>query len=184
MAKEPAKKEEPAEDAVPKSKNKLLIIILVSVVLVLALGGGAAFFLMKKNHAAAEDEETTTEQTKKKAEAPPVIVKLEPFTVKLQPDEGKPEQYMQTIVEIEVLDAHVAEKMKSYTAKIRSRIVLLFMGKKPSELSTPEGVEKLANEIRNMLNEITDGSTKPPETTKATPKDSVQAVYMTQFIIQ
>ncbi len=185
MAKEPAKTEDAAPaDAAPKSKKKMVIIIVAAVVLALVLGGGAAFFIIKKNHVASNDEEAKTEQPKKKNEAPPVIVKLDPFTVKLQPDEGKPEQYMQTVVEMEVLDAHVADKIKSYTSKIRSKTVLLLMGKKPSDLSTPEGVEKLANDIRNMLNEILDGATKPPETTQATAEDSVQAVYLTQFIIQ
>lgn len=93
MAKAPEKTEEPAAEGAPAKPNKKrLMMIIGAVVAVLALGGGgAAFFMMKKSHKEpTEAEEAKAEKAKKiKAEAPPVIVKLDQFTVKLQPDEGR-----------------------------------------------------------------------------------------------
>lgn len=185
MAKATEKPEEAATEVSPKS-NKKLIIIVAAVAIVLILGGVGGFLMMKKNQQAAEEvDEAKAEKIKKiKEETPPVIVKLDQFTVKLQPDEGRPEQYMQTVIELEVQDAMVADRVKTYMSKIRARLLLLLLGKTPSELSSPEGVEFLAAEIRNEINQILDGTVRPKGTLKAGPDDSVQAVYLTQFIIQ
>jgi len=185
MAKAPDKAGEPAAEAPANASNKKrgLIIIILGVVLLVASAGGG--FLFWKNSHKAEGDEAKAEHAKNaKAEAPPVIVKLDQFTVKLQADENKPEQYIQTVIELEVIDSHTADKVKSLTAKIRSKVLLLLMGKTPSELSSPQGVEALTAEIRNHVNEIIDGAVRPPGTLKAGPDDSVQAVYLTQFIIQ
>ena len=100
MAKAPDKQEKPAAEAAPVKSKKLLVIILAALVLVLVLGGGAAFLLLKKSKAAAEDGEPEAKHNVK-----PVYVKLESFTVKLQPDEGKQEQqFMQTVPELKVRD--------------------------------------------------------------------------------
>ena len=209
MAKAPEKTEEPAAEGAPAKPNKKrLMMIIGAVVAVLALGGGgAAFFMMKKSHKEpTEAEEAKAEKAKKikaevirkvglgmakaekamyiEAEAPPVIVKLDQFTVKLQPDEGKAEQYMQTVIELEVQDAAVADRVKIFMSKIRAKVLLLLLGKTPSELSSPQGVELLSAEIRNEINQILDGTVRPAGTLKPGPDDSVQAVYLTQFIIQ
>lgn len=187
MAKAPEKTDE--ESAAPppaKAGKKKLLIIIVSLVLVLAMAGGAGFFILKKNQQPpSEDEEAKQERIKRiKAEAPPVIVKLDQFTVKLQPEEGKPEQYMQTVIEFEVLDNQTAERIKVFMSKIRAKILLILLGKMPSEISSPQGVELLTAEIRNETNHILDGTTRPLDSLKPGPDDSVQAVYLTQFIIQ
>lgn len=180
MAKAPEKQENPPAEAVPK-KKKLLLIIIVGLVLVLAVGGGAAFILLKKNNSADADPNA---EHAVKHEVPPTFVKLEPFTVKLQPEEGKPEQFMQTTPELKVLDKHVAEKAKVYMPEIRHNILLLLSSKKPSELSTPQGMEKLSMEIRNESNRILGGEANPSATAKIGAEDPVQAVMFSSFIIQ
>ncbi len=186
MAKAPDKPEEAATEAAPpKANKKRLIIIIGAVVLLLVLSATGAYFWKKGQKAESDDPKVEhTKKEKGKAEAPPVIVKLDQFTVKLQSDENKPEQYMQTVIELEVIDNQAAEKVKVLTSKIRSKVLLLLMGKTPSELSSPQGVETLSAEIRNQINQIVDGGSHPPGTIKAGPDDSVQAVYLTQFIIQ
>lgn len=191
------------EAAPPKKKGKLLLFIIIGV-LVVVFGAGAAFFLLKKkNHAADEeegDEPTTKSEKTKKAksdhpDAPPVFVKLEPFTVKLQTEQQ--EAYLQATPELRVLDAPIGDKVKQYTPEIRHKVLLLMSGKKASDLSTPQGVQRLSNEIRVQINLIIDG---PPAkaktkgkakeeaaaepTDQAAADDSVQAVLFTSFIIQ
>lgn len=181
---------EPAEAAPAKSK-KGLIIIVAAVVVALAIGVGVAVLLMKKNHAAsAEGEDGKTEHVEKKKEkpaAPPVISKLDQFTVKLQPDGEKAEQYLQVTIELEMLDAPAAERVKLFLSKIRANILLILLGKKASDISTPDGVKKLGSEVTLEVNKILNGSGEASaEAKKAAPAadDPVQAANITQIIIQ
>lgn len=188
-----------AEQAPPKKSKKLLIII-VAAVLALVVAGAAAFFLMKGKPAAEGDEEegdaapAKIEKSKKAKkdhhdDAPPVFVKLEAFTVKLQAEQQ--DAYLQAVPELRVLDAHLGEKIKQYTPEIRHKMLLILSGKKASDISTPQGVQRLANEMRVAINNIIDPPPprrkgKEPEepSDQAGPDDSVQAVLFTSFIIQ
>jgi flagellar FliL protein len=182
MAKE-AKAEESAEVAAPPRKSKkLMIIVAAAVVLVLLIGGGAAFFLMK-GHAAKDGEDgevaTASKTDKKKGgkEVAPVYVALDAFTVNLVPESG--DQFLQLVLSVEVSDLHVGERLKSYTPKLRNNVMLLLSGKKASELVTREGKETLANEIRDLINEVLEpGSKDKPD------EAPVKEVLFTSFIIQ
>jgi flagellar FliL protein len=196
---EAKKAEGTAGEEAPKKSKKLLIIVAAVVALAL-IGGGAAFFMMKGKAAAEVDEEggdvpAKTEKAKKSKKehdaAPPMFVKLEAFTVKLQAETQ--DAYLQAVPELRVLDAHLGDKIKQYTPEIRHKVLLILSGKKPSELSTPQGVQKLANEMRVAINAIIEppvprkkGATKeavePGD--QAGPDDPVQAVLFTSFIIQ
>jgi flagellar FliL protein len=182
-----------------KQKSKVLLIAIIAVVVVAIIGGGAAFFLMKKKPAADEEdggdeEPVKTEKVKKKdhADAPPVFVKLDAFTVKLIADQQ--EAYLQAVPELRVLDAPTGDKIKLYTPEIRHKVLLILSGKKPSEISTPEGVQQLANEMRVTINRIIEpppvrkkGQKKKEEESidrPPGPDDPVQAVLFTSFIIQ
>jgi flagellar FliL protein len=185
-----------AEQAAPKKKSKLLIIIIAAVVAVALIGGGATFFLMKSKPAATDEEgdeapakEEKAKKSKKDHSAAPVFVKLDPFTVKLQ-SEGQ-DAYLQAQPELRVLDAHLAEEIKVYTPEIRHKVLLILAGKKASDLATPQGVQKLSNEMRVTINAILEPPTprkksKEPEEPSDTAgaDDPVQAVLFTSFIVQ
>ncbi|HEY1182503.1 MAG TPA: flagellar basal body-associated FliL family protein [Rhodocyclaceae bacterium] len=187
----------PADAAPPKKKGKLFLIIGI-VVLVLAIGGAAAaFLLMKKSHSAdGEDGEDTVEtekpakKEKSEKSGPPVFVKLDAFTVRLQTESG--DSYLQAVPELRVLDAHVAEDVKVYNPEIRHKALLVIAGKQPADVNNPAGVQKLANELRVTINNILappTGKKKKKEETgeisdTAAPDDPVQAVLFTSFIVQ
>lgn len=196
------KKPEAGEDdaAPPKKKTKLLLFIVIGVLVIVLGGAGAAFFLIKKksptDEEGAGDEAQMTKKAKKDhTDAPPVFVKLEPFTVKLQVEQI--EAYLQATPELRVLDAPVSDRIKQYMPEIRHKVLLLMSGKKASELSAPQGVQALSNEMRNEINLIIDGPKIKGKTKgkakdeapagpsdQADPDDSVQAVLFTSFIIQ
>lgn len=85
---------------------------------------------------------------------------------------------MQLVLSVELEDPLLAEKVKAYTPKIRNDIMLLLSGKKASELMPKEGKEKLASEIREMMN----GVLEPGLKNKA--DGPVRDVLFTSFIIQ
>ncbi len=191
MSKAPEKTEGDAAPAKGGSKKKLIIII--AVVVVLLVGGLAGLLLMKKSHPPADGEEAdggahkSAKAKKDKPEAPPIMVKLDQFTVKLQPDEeARADHYMQATLELEVLDNAAGERVKVFTSKIRAKVLLMLMGKTPAEMSTPQGIEKLTTDLRIEINKILDGGTATTAAApaKANPDDSVQAVYLTQFLVQ
>ena len=192
-----AKKAESADSEQPPKKKSKLLLIIVAAVVTLALIGGGAFFMMKKN-AVHDDEEgdeaPAKEQKAKKAKkdqgAPPVFVKLDAFTVKLQTENQ--DAYLQAVPELRVLDAHTGDTIKQYNPEIRHKVLLILSGKKASDLGTPEGVQKLSNEMRVAINSIIEpppprkkGGKEPEEPgDQAKPDEPVQAVLFTSFIVQ
>ncbi len=204
-----AKKAE-AESAAPppKKKGKWMVFVLIGVAC-LALGGGAAFFLLKKPAPAAGEatEAAAKEPAKKKADpgAPPVFYKFDKaFTVKLQTEQQ--EAYLQAEVQLKLLDAHGLELMKQFEPELKHRITLSLMNNKASTLATATGVQRLANELRDIANRVIDpasekakpaADTKPagdpnpaaeaataPPAEAADPGAPVQSVLFSSFIIQ
>lgn len=204
--------ENEANAAPPKKKKLLLYIIIALLVLAIAGAGGAWFLLKKKKHAEDGDDEPSKDETKKdkhtsKEMVPPVFVKLEPFTVKLQSENQ--ESYLQATPELRVADLKVGEQIKLYMPEIRHKVLLILSGKKSSDLNSPQGVERLSNEMRVTIDAVLDPSfgntgkkkkksskddapaaatpaadAEPPPIPDAEPDDPVQAVLFTSFIVQ
>jgi flagellar FliL protein len=187
-----AKKNEAApEGEVPKKKSKLLLMIIIGVLVLVLGGGGAAFFLLKKKAAADEEtedgEEAPTKVVKKKKKdahaVPPTFVKLDPFVVKLQ---GEQENYAQAVPELKLAEPLVADQVKQFTPEIRHKVLLILAGKKAADLSNPEGMQQLANQLRVTINATLTGE-KPKDGAEKANEDHeapVQAVYFSSLIVQ
>ena len=180
MAKD-AKPEAEGAAVAPKKGKKLMIVIVAALVLVLALGGGG-YMVWKKMHSADEEDEVEVAAAKPKAEKKkgaketgPIYIALDQFTVNLAPDNG--DQFLQVMISVEVEDMTVGDRLKSYTPKLRNNVMFLLSGKKASELVTKAGKEALANEIRDLINEVLDAGAKPGY-------GPVKEVLFTSFIIQ
>jgi flagellar protein FliL len=147
----------PAADAAPKGGSKKLIIIIVAVLLLVVVGGGAAaVLLMKKNtHAEAgeegdEEHEAPAEKAKPKEHKadghPPTFVPLDPFTVNLSDKDA--DRYAQVGINLQVEDPKLGDEIKNYMPAIRNGILLILSHKSSEDLLSPEGKQKLAEEIR------------------------------------
>ncbi|HLA36710.1 MAG TPA: flagellar basal body-associated FliL family protein [Rhodocyclaceae bacterium] len=186
-----------------KKNSKLLIMIIVGV-LVLALIGGGVYFKMKKSsdeedeedpaHPPKKEQPKVEKKEKKKVVAhsgPPIFYKFEKaFTIRLQtvPPE---ERYMQIEMQLRLLDLTVQEQIKQYEPEIKYRITLLMLSKKPEEVSTSDGVQRMSNEVRDAINNVLDPppprlqTAKPAEASDtAGPSEPVQAVLFTTFVVQ
>lgn len=135
MATAAAKAPEAAGEASKKSKLPLIIILVV----VLIAGGGAAWFFMMRGAADGEEEET------KASTKPPVFLPLDQFTVNLQPEDGQ--QFLQVAMTLKVVEQPIADAIKAVMPEVRSRVLLLLSSKKPSQIGSVEGKNKLADEI-------------------------------------
>lgn len=182
MAKDAKPAEEAGEATAPKKSKKLLIIIIAAVLVLLAVGGTAAYFLMHKSADHSDEEEVAADASGKKKkgekEAPPAYVALDAFTVNLVPETG--DQFLQLMISVEVADMSVGDRLKMYMPKLRNNITLILSTKKASELVSKEGKEKLADEIRDQINEIVE----IPAVKGKQHQDAVKEVLFTSFIIQ
>ncbi|MDO8351207.1 MAG: flagellar basal body-associated FliL family protein [Gallionella sp.] len=143
-------------DQPPKSKKMLIIII--AVVVLLAGGGAAAFFMMKPSHPvkqdqAAEGEEVAAgehdEEEAPHEAVPPKFVEIGTFTANLVQEEG--DRYLQVAISLKLSKPELEEKLKASNPEVLHRINMLLQSKRPSELSTVAGKEKLANDIKAQV---------------------------------
>jgi flagellar FliL protein len=149
---EVAKEVKPA----PKGKKKLIIII-AAVVLLLVLGGGGAFWYISKQKAAAlaaEEEggdgaaaatHAPAAAGHGDAKAPPVYLPMDNMVVNLADPGG--ERVAQVGITLEVTDSHAADSVKAYMPTIRSAVLMLLSRKTSEEMLSPEGKQKLIEEI-------------------------------------
>ncbi|MDR3414144.1 MAG: flagellar basal body-associated FliL family protein [Formivibrio sp.] len=172
-------KAEVKKEGAPKKKILMFIIIGV-VVMVLLVGGGLAAYLLLRSDPVADDaggnsahSAADTKASKKKEENkhPTVFEKLPVFTVNLNSEEG---EVLQTEIALELPDAHVQESVKQVLPKIQGGINKLLSAKRPEEVKTPDGRNKLEVEVKGMVNKIIG----------AEGEDGVLSVNFTSFIVR
>ncbi len=207
------KTEADAVVAPPPKKSMTKWIVFGAIGVVILAGGGTAAYFMLKKPAAAEGAEAAAAPAKKKADpaAPPVYYKFDkPFTVKLATEQQ--DAYLQAEVQLKLLDTTGNEVIKANEPELKHKITLTLMGRKASMLTSSDGVQKLANELRDTMNQVVspgsmakakpsekpadkaaekpaDGTApKPPEKPEpaelADPSAVVQSVLFSSFIIQ
>lgn len=197
----PAKPAEAAADQPPKSKKMLIIII--AVVVLLAGGGAAAFFLMKPHDKKATAEETAGEEgaAEGKDKVPTKYVEIGTFTANLIHEDA--DRYLQIAISLKLANPELEEKVKEHNPEILHKINMLLQSKRPSELSTVEGKEKLAAEIKAQVEYVmglrktapalhsTPAAEEGAPATPAAPaqpeetsKKGIAEVLFTSFIIQ
>jgi len=147
----PKTKADPKADAgapAGGSKKKLMIIAIAGVLL-LGGGAGAGWFFLHGSGDAEAHEEAPKKKKKAKEAVKAEYVPVEQFVVNLQPENG--DQYLQVQFTLQVDGPEQAVLIKDNMAKVRSRVLLLLSGKKASEISTVEGKQQLASEIKAVV---------------------------------
>jgi len=147
-----AAKPEEADAAKPAGKSKKMLIIIIAVVLLLVLGGGAAFLMLSKKKAAAEDEEGAADHAPAPVAAaahdpksPPVYLPMDNMVINLADPGG--ERVAQVGITLQVVDAKAADSVKAYMPTIRSGVLMLLSQRTAQDLLSPEGKEKLIEDI-------------------------------------
>lgn len=170
MAQEPEVKEEGAEEAPKKSKKKLIIIIAAVVVL---LGGGVAAWLLMSGKSDEHAEGAEAEKHAEVVATEPVFVKLDTFTVNLNPEEG--EKYLQVDITLNATDKNDADQIEKHMPQVRNRVLMILTSKLASEISSMEGKKELSVELAEHINEPYSEGAEPLKITEA---------FFTSFVIQ
>lgn len=163
-----------AQATQPKPKSKKLLIIVLLLAIILGGAGGAAwYFLGGEAEPLAKGAKPVPKAEPGK---PPVFVTLEPFTINLA--SGSPDhtdQFLQVALTLQVSDRTQEEIVKQYMPQVRSRLLLLLSSRKAADISTPEGKNKLSDDIIAQV--------KQPFA-PGMPPQNVTGVFFTSFVIQ
>ncbi len=198
------KPEAAAEGEAPKGKSKMLLFGGIGLVALIVIAVAVYFLFLKKppvdpdaeegDQPVAEEKHGKKKDSKKKdAHAgPPAFYKFDkPFTVKLQAAEGGQDAYLQAEVQLKISDPHGADALKAYDPELKHKLTLTLMTKKVTDVTSAAGVERLAYEMRDVVNAVLEppdpkkkksASAEPQE--HADPDAQVQAVLFTTFIVQ
>ncbi|QWD32972.1 flagellar basal body-associated protein FliL [Polynucleobacter paneuropaeus] len=160
----------PSEDQPVKPKSKKMLFIIIGVVLALALGGGAAYYFL-----VVKAGDKSAESSKPKVPEIQVFVPLEIFTVNLRPEPGEPQQYLQTMINLQVPSDEAAAALKGRMPELRNRILFILTNKKASEITSVDGKNALIAEITEQVQKPFSGSEA---------EQKITGVYFTSFIIQ
>lgn len=165
-----AEEKENQEQQEEKGSGKKKLIIVLIPVLLLVLGGGG--FFAYKTFFAKEDKEKPPEKIAneiKKAEEQGVELEVGTFVANLADKDA--DRYIKVTIVMKVQDDRVKEEATKRMPQIKDAINTLLFTKTSEELKSPEGIEKLKEEIIRRTNAIL-------------PLGGVKDVYFTEFIIQ
>ena len=180
---------EPEEaGASPKKSKKKLILFITAVVLL--MGGGAAAFLLL-NPAPAPKHSGAASAEAARSEIPPKFVDLGQFTANMAREDE--DRYLQVAISLKVTKPELEEKIKESKPEILHRVNMLLQSKRPSELATFDGKEKLAQQIKAQVEYVlglrkvapvinSEQGAMPIETSAS--KSGITDVLFTSFIIQ
>lgn len=174
----------PAEGGGAPKKSKKMIFIAAGALLLVIVIAVAAVLLLKKPPAEEGEEDTAHEVKKEKSKkkddkhTPPAYLKIEPFTINIKGEQG--DQYLRLEMSAEFAEMKEADNAKAYMPKIRHQTMQLLKGKSVAELSSKEGTEKLAVDIKNEINMVLG----TPEKGEKIPSGPVKEILFTDLVIQ
>lgn len=167
MAQAPVVEEIGEESNAPAKKiNKKWLLIIIGLLLLAAAGAAAWYFIGHQSGA-------THPAKAEAAPAEPIFVKLDTFTVNLNPDDG--EKYLQIDISLNASNQAEADLLKVHMPQVRNRVLILLTSKTAKEISSTAGKQALAKQLVSEINR--------PYVNGASPL-KVGGVFFTSFVIQ
>jgi len=184
---------ETAEAKPPAKSKKKLIIIIVAVLLVVLLGaGGTLFYLKKQRDAAMAVAEAGGEPAAPAAahagpKTPPVYLPMDNMVVNLADPGG--ERVAQVGITLEVVDTGASEEVKAFMPTIRSGVLMLLSQRTADQLLSPEGKQKLIEDILRETSKPFGGGNEHVAASKKSSKQAAEkfpvvGVLFSSLIVQ
>ena len=153
-----------------KGGKKKLIIFLLLFLLLGGAGGGAAYkFLVLDKQQKDEDKAEKIVEEIKNIEEVGIQYDLGSFIVNLADKDA--DRYLKISIVLEIQDEKVKMEVEKRLPQIKDVITTLLFTKTSQDLKTPEGLERLKEEILKRVNAIL-------------PIGGIKNVYFTEFVIQ
>ena len=148
---------------------KLLWLMILLVVVSMAAAGAAIYMVMSEDDAGGG--QLQSQQVERQS---PIFLKIDPFTVNLADDDFG-SRLLYAGLSLKVGNEETRDILKEHMPQVRSRLLMLFSGKQAQELVSPEGKQRLGDEVVATLSE--------PMTQPQPPLD-IRDVLFTEFIVQ
>ena len=150
-AAKPATQATEAEEADAPKKSKKKLILFIAAVVLLVGGGAAAFMLL--NPAPAPKRGGAAPAEEARPGTPPKFVDLGQFTANMAREDE--DRYLQVAISLKITKPELEDKIKESKPEILHRVNMLLQSKRPSELATFDGKEKLAQQIKAQVDDTT-----------------------------
>lgn len=182
-------------DAPPPKKSKKMLIIIIAAIVLLIGGVATAFLLLQPPAHPAKKDAAAAERAENEAHAknPPKFVDIGTFTANLMHEDDN-DRYLQVGISLKIIKPELEEKIKASNPEILHRVNMVLQSKRPSDLATIEGKDKLSQQIRGQVEYVLGLRKTAPslggEQAEATPtgtpniKSDIAEVLFTSFIIQ
>lgn len=163
-------------DAPPKKSKRGLLIIIAVVILLLIAGVVAAFLLLSPAQNPRHGAAAEASQAK--------FVELGSYTANLMREDG--DRYLQVSISLKLNKSDLEDKIKASNPEIQHHLNMLLQSKRPSEIATFEGKQKLADQIKGEVEYVLGLRKTPPSPNDAptTTRSGIAEVLFTSFIIQ
>lgn len=149
------------------NKKKMMILFVLIGVLSVGAGIGGTWYFMQQ-------QEDGSEVVTRKKKRLTTFIKIESFTVNLQSDDREP-HYLQVELSLKANESEVVKIIEDRKPEVRNQILLLLSSKKPAEINTLEGKQKLSQEIIQAIRSTINSEDL---------EDDILDVLFTSFIIQ
>ena len=148
---------------------KLLWLMVLLVMVSMAAAGAAIYMVMNDDDTGGG--QLQSQQVERQS---PIFLKIDPFTVNLADDEFG-SRLLYAGLSLKVGNEETREILEEHMPQVRSRLLMLFSGKRAQDLVTPEGKQRLGDEVVASLSE---------PMTQPQPSLDIQDVLFTEFIVQ
>lgn len=158
--------------------DKKILIAIVAAVLV--IGGGGAYALLSGDKEAdqVKDAKHGGAKATEPQHAEPIYLPLDPPFVINFVHNGTL-RYLQLAVSVMARDQAVLDRVKAHMPAIRNNLILLLSGQTYEQLGTREGKEQIRTQILGEISTILGAGAA-----SGSPKSTVEAVYLTAFVMQ
>ncbi|MFT0851157.1 flagellar basal body-associated FliL family protein [Achromobacter sp. F4_2707] len=154
--------------------GKLILGLLLVVLITGASVAGTYFFLQKSGVLGPVMADGSVETRAPIAPLPaPIFASLEPFTVTLHDERTTRILYL--AITLRLVDEHSRTMVTEYMPEVRDRVLRLLSVQNPSYIQTPEGREKLVQDLTQLLQRPYLPQPRGPE---------ISAVLFTAFVVQ
>jgi flagellar FliL protein len=159
-------------DAEGKGGSKKKLIIIIAIVLLLLIGGGAAAYFMGL-FSSDEAEGDATEEVEEVLK--PAIYQSFDAPLVANFEQRTPIKFLQIDIEVMARDQEIIDAFKLHRPMIRNNLLLLMARQDYREISSPEGKEKLRQEITDEINKVM---------TERGSEQGIEQVFFTKFVMQ
>lgn len=159
-----------------KSFGKLILGLLLIVLIIGASVAATYFFLDKSGFLNSAIAGNVGEEQQRQPQAPlpaPIFASLEPFTVTLRDERTTRILYL--AITLRLVDDVSRQTVTEYMPEVRDRVLRLLSIQNPTYIQTPEGRQRLVQDLTELLQRPYLPQPRGPE---------ISAVLFTAFVVQ